>query len=69
MEINELNKEGVQVSQYDIDNARKRYDLEVARLALEESRNTKDTVRLSKDNEGNWSYIYTANQEDVAKAE
>lgn len=68
-EINKLGEEGVKVSQYDIDNARRKYELELARLALEESKNVKDTVRLNKDSEGNWSYIYTADEEDVAAAE
>jgi hypothetical protein len=36
---------------------------------LEEAGNVKDIVRLSKDSEGNWSYIYTADEEDVAAAE
>jgi len=26
-------------------------------------------VRLARDNNGNWSYVYTANQDDVDKAE
>lgn len=68
-EINKLAEEGVEVSQYDLDNARRQYELELARLELEESKNVKDTVRLSKDSEGNWSYIYTADEQDVADAE
>ena len=68
-EINKLQEKSGQISQYDLDNARRRYELELARLALEESRNAKEVVRLSKDSEGNWSYIYTASEEDVADAE
>ena len=68
-EINELEQHSGEISQYDLDNARRRYELELARLALEEARDAKSTVRLSKDAEGNWSYVYTANQEDVEKAE
>ena len=68
-EINRLEEHSGEISQYDLDNARRRYELELARLALEEARTMKDTVRLSKDAEGNWSYIYTANEEDVADAE
>jgi len=26
-------------------------------------------VRLSRDNNGNWGYVYTANEEDIAAAE
>ena len=68
-EINELEQHSGEISQYDLDNARRRYELELARLQLEEARDAKSTVRLSKDSEGNWSYVYTANQEDVEKAE
>lgn len=68
-EINELEQHSGEISQYDLDNARRRYELELARLQLEEVRDAKSTVRLSKDAEGNWSYVYTANQEDVEKAE
>ena len=68
-EINKLEENSGKISQYDLDNARRRYELELARLQLEEAGNMKDIVRLSKDSEGNWSYIYTANEEDVAAAE
>ena len=68
-EINELEQHSGEISQYDLDNARRRYELELARLQLEEARDAKSTVRLSKDAEGNWSYVYTANQDDVEKAE
>ena len=68
-EINELEQHSGEISQYDLDNARRRYELELARLQLEEARDAKSTVRLSKDSEGNWSYVYAANQDDVEKAE
>lgn len=68
-EINELEQHSGEISQYDLDNARRRYELELARLQLEEARDAKSTVRLSKDSEGNWSYVYTANQDNVEKAE
>lgn len=68
-EINELEQHSGEISQYDLDNARRRYELELARLQLEEARDAKSTVRLSKNSEGNWSYVYTANQDNVEKAE
>jgi hypothetical protein len=30
-------------------------------MALEDAKNNKSTVRMSKDSEGNWGYVYTAN--------
>lgn len=45
------------------------YDLLKAQLALEEARNAKDQVRLTRDAEGNFGYVYTANEDKVANAE
>jgi len=47
----------------------KKYDLELARQALEDTKNAKSLVRLSRDNNGNWSYVYTSNEDDVEEAE
>lgn len=68
-EINKLQEHSGEISEYELENARRQYELTLARLELEEAQNIKDTVRLSKDSEGNWSYIYTANEEEVEKAE
>jgi hypothetical protein len=38
-------------------------------MALEEAKDAKDTVRLSRDAEGNFGYVYTANQDKVDGAE
>jgi hypothetical protein len=46
-----------------------KYDLLVAEIALEEARFAKSTVRLQRDSEGNFGYVYTANAEAVANAE
>ena len=40
-----------------------------AQIALEEAQNAKSTVRLSRDNEGNYGYIYTADQDKVGAAQ
>lgn len=40
-----------------------------AQIALEEAQNAKNTVRLSRDNEGNYGYIYTADKDNIADAE
>jgi hypothetical protein len=32
----------------------------LAEIALEEAQNAKATVRLQRDNEGNYGYVYTA---------
>ena len=41
----------------------------MAEIALEEAQNAKSTVRLSRDNEGNFGYVYTADQDAVDDAQ
>jgi hypothetical protein len=43
--------------------------LRKARIALEEAGVNNQIVRMQRDNEGNWSYIYTADQDRIADAE
>lgn len=68
-EINQLQEDGNDLSEYDLDILDKKYKLELARQALEDAKDAKSMVRLARDNNGNWSYVYTANQDDVDKAE
>ena len=68
-EINKLQAEGVKLSEHDVDVLRKRYELEIARQELEDSKNSKSMVTLSRDQNGNWGYVYTADDDKVAKAE
>lgn len=53
----------------DLDIAKARYELLQAQIALEDAQNAKSTVRLQRDNEGNYGYVYTADQEQVDNAE
>ena len=68
-EINDLQDSGVELSEYDLNILDKKYKLELARQALEDARDAKSLVRLTRDNNGNWGYIYTSNEDDVAEAE
>jgi len=43
--------------------------LEQARLALDDAQNAKSRVRLQRDSEGNWGYVYTADEDKIADAE
>ena len=52
-EINDLQKDGVELSQYDVDMLKAKYDLRLAEIALEEAQNAKNTVRMTRDSEGN----------------
>jgi hypothetical protein len=68
-ELNAYQAEGVKMSKYDLEYLQKKYDLRVAEIALEEAQNAKDTVRLTRDASGNYGYVYTANQKNVAEAQ
>lgn len=68
-EINAANNTERKMSQYDLDVLRKKFELELARSELEESRNAKSQVRMMRDSEGNFGYVYTADANEVAKAE
>lgn len=46
--------------------AEKRYELTMAEIALEEAQNNKNTMKLTRNEEGNWSYQYVADEDDVA---
>ena len=68
-EINNLEAQGVKLSEYDVKNLRTKYDLRLAEIALEEAQNTKSQVRMTRDTEGNWSYVYTADENKMAEAQ
>ena len=60
-ELNEL-------TEYDIQMNQLQYQLLLARIQLEEAQNAKDVVRLTRDENGNYAYRYTANQDKVNEA-
>jgi hypothetical protein len=57
------------MSEYELENLRRRYELELASLQLEETKDAKSQVRMMRDNEGNWGYVYTADETAVEEAE
>ena len=56
------------LSKYELDIQKAKYDLLLAEIALEEAQNAKSTVRLSRDSEGNFGYVYTADSGAVDAA-
>ena len=68
-EINGLLESDQQMSQYDIDYLRKKIDLKMAEIALDEAQNAKSQVTMRRDSEGNYNYVYTADENAVEKAE
>ena len=62
-------KQKDELSQLELDIAQARYKQLQAQIALEEAQNAKSTVRLMRDNEGNYGYVYTANEDKVSDAQ
>ena len=62
-------QENNKLSEYELEIQQAKYDLLLAEIALEEAQNAKSTVRLSRDSEGNFGYVYTADQDAVSDAE
>ena len=66
--INQYQAEGVEMSQYDLEYLQKEYELEMAKIAMEEAQNAKSQVRMTRDAEGNFSYTYTADEQQAGDA-
>ena len=67
-EIHDLQADGVQMSQYDLEYLQKKYDLQLAEIALMEQQNSKTSMRLVRDAAGNWIYAYDADEEKIEDA-
>ena len=67
-ETNQLQQQG-KLSQYELEIQQAKYDLLLAEIALEEAQQSKSTVRLQRDSEGNFGYVYTADQDQIAAAQ
>lgn len=66
-ELNAAREDGVELTAYDLDVFAKRYEYEKALMELEDARNDKSEVRLQRDANGNWGYVYTsaADEDDL----
>ena len=58
-----------QLTEYDIEMNRLQYELALAKIGLEEAQNAKDTVRLTRDESGNYIYQYTADNDKINEAQ
>ena len=56
------------LTQYDVDRANKMLDITLKQIALEEAQNNKSKMRLRRDSQGNYSYQYVADEDQMAKA-
>lgn len=67
-ETQQLQNQG-KLSKYELEIQQAKYDLLLAEIALEEAQNAKSVVRLQRDSEGNFGYVYTADQNEIADAQ
>lgn len=68
-ELNKKLKDGSQISEYDLKILQSKYELELARQKLEDAQNNSEVVRLTRDNNGNWGYVYSADEDKIAETE
>lgn len=54
------------LTEYDIKAAELRYQIALKEIALEDAQNNKTGMKLTRNEQGNWSYQYVADETDVA---
>lgn len=57
------------LTEYDVERANKRYEIALKQIALEEAQQNKTSMKLKRDSQGNYSYVFTADEDAVSKAE
>ena len=65
--VEQLQQAG-KLSQFELEMAQADYEILQKKIALEEAQQAKNQVRLTRDSEGNYGYVYTANQNNIDKA-
>lgn len=66
---NDLRAKNHKLSEYDLEIMNKKYDITMKQIALEEARNSKTNMQLVRNAAGNWSYIFTNDEDNVSDAE
>ena len=62
-------REKDKLSEYDINYANAKLEILQKQIALEEAQANKNQMKLRRDSQGNYSYVYTANKDDVTNAQ
>lgn len=57
------------VSEYDVKLANAKLEILQKQIALEDAQRNKNQMKLRRDTQGNYRYVYTANQDDVSGAQ
>ena len=58
-------REKENLTQHDIDYAEAKYQITLKQIALEEAQANKNSMKMTRNAQGNWTYQYVANDEDV----
>ncbi|MGN0992889.1 MAG: hypothetical protein ACI4PE_03115 [Bacilli bacterium] len=53
------------LTQYDIDRANMKYEIALKQIALEEAQQNKSTMRLRRDSQGNYSYQFVTDEDEI----
>ena len=59
-------REKEHLTQYDLDAAEARYQIMLKEMALEDAQNNKTSMKLVRNEQGNWAYQYVADEDDLA---
>ena len=65
----DLLRNKTKLSQYDVEYANAQLDILQKQIALEDAQRNKSQMKLRRDSQGNYSYVYTANEDDIRSAE
>lgn len=68
-EIEAKKEAGVKMTEKDLEILRAQFDLEQARDAYQDARNAKNTMRLTRDASGNYTYVYSEDEQNVEDQE
>lgn len=62
-------REKEKLSEYDVQYANAQLEILQRQIALQEAQRNKSQLQLRRDNQGNYSYVYTADEDEVRNAE
>ena len=62
-------REKDKLSQYDVDYANAQLEILQKTIALEDAQRNKSQMKLKRDNQGNYSYVYTADEDNIKSSE
>lgn len=65
----DLLRNKTKLSQYDVEYANAQLEILQKQIALEDAQRNKSQMKLRRDSQGNYSYVYTANEDDVRSVE